>query len=595
MDLFIGGGSGTYAGDAWPPDEIAKKIVSELKLKPGDTVSKNQICDYLEQLGFAPTWASDVAMVLRNMFDVTPIFYESYAGTNIINEMRAIFDGGKSFSLTENDWAAFYTMAVVEATEPEQDIDQAIIAALSMESLEDIIAITELSDIITTTQMEQVANIFLEGRGDLLDTWLEAVDRPHMIRFMNEDKISQLTEVLSCDVEMLSEIMSPSASGVAPAKRRMFKSMAKQSNQKPDPLAGGQTAMQRLHNMRINAANKAGATGPFDHKAATKGIRDVSNRIKGQAKQFKSGGSKIPLPPDYHGGSGEQHGPSAPEKSNAPGERFNAPSQQVNHPLRQGRLARGAAALGRVAGHVGNFLNKAGSAAKKAHGAAASGFGSVKHGFSQTYKPDTSGFNKKSHAASPVQSQAGSNEPYRSTHANEPVHGIDHGDENEHDGGHDYGHPSLASRVVHGALKGAGSLVGKVASSAKQHINNFTQGNAERNIRTQHVKRALFRMNNPTKAYIKYGAPSEHELHAAQHMGLHHDYKTRFGIEAGGYDKNIHSMPRIKRQSQARPRPPEHMAEPHEEPQHQSSSGEAPANPSRRRMGQPRPRRAGAI
>jgi len=72
-----GGGGQTSPGSGYVPDEVAKMIVKESGLRKSDTIPKRVIVGYLESMGLSPGLATDVAMVLRNMYGVTPTFDES--------------------------------------------------------------------------------------------------------------------------------------------------------------------------------------------------------------------------------------------------------------------------------------------------------------------------------------------------------------------------------------------------------------------------------------------------------------------------------------------------------------------------------------
>lgn len=76
VSQFSAGGQ-TSPGSGYVPDEVAKMIVKESGLRKSDTIPKRVIIGYLESMGLSPGLATDVAMVLRNMYGVTPTFDES--------------------------------------------------------------------------------------------------------------------------------------------------------------------------------------------------------------------------------------------------------------------------------------------------------------------------------------------------------------------------------------------------------------------------------------------------------------------------------------------------------------------------------------
>jgi hypothetical protein len=87
MDLFLG--QGTSQGQRYLPDEMAQALADEKKLKKGDCISKGEIIAFLAKQGVSNLLATDVAMVLRNVYGVTPTFDEAKK-MNLIGELNRV-------------------------------------------------------------------------------------------------------------------------------------------------------------------------------------------------------------------------------------------------------------------------------------------------------------------------------------------------------------------------------------------------------------------------------------------------------------------------------------------------------------------------
>ena len=219
MDIFLGGGGGTSQGQEYLPDEVAKGLVSDKKLEKGQAISKREIQAYLTQKGISSMLATDVAMVLRDKFGVTPTFDEDrqMSRSSLIEEISAVVNsdynkltesaGTKKYvsksnkakakiteskktpapkKLTQEDVEALYRKAVEEClTEAQDDIDRAIIHGLAEMSPEDISAIASL-DTLSDYQMAQMEHCFNIGGTTLLEAWADVAYRPHTYRFLPE-------------------------------------------------------------------------------------------------------------------------------------------------------------------------------------------------------------------------------------------------------------------------------------------------------------------------------------------------------------------------------------------------------------------------
>lgn len=495
--MYVYLGPDTFAGHPWPADEIAKGLVAELNLRKGDTVSKAQIIEYMAQFGMGPLWASDVAMVLRNVFGVTPIVYESEDGQpqTLLEELRGIVseDEDPEFDFTEDDLAVAESKAIDAAfAEAKTEEEEAIIAALSMESIDTIAEIAALAEELTPTELDEVASVYAIGGEALVEDWYELAFRPHMVRFMEDVRRGRLAEALGVDGDALIERvrsdvkqqrrqamaremhtrarvqaraqLGPDAQ-VSALKKRTAHNLANtmQSMNKPDPLA------QRAADDRTMAANYrsdkdyAGLQAAAHGRSYNQGVGQfkADNKRRAQAGMSAAQASPTPLPQDV------------------------APQQA--HPIK-----RGLSAIGRVAARAGGAIGRAalgagaaaGRAALGAAGAAAGRLGGAMAGH---------GMQAPAPAANAPQAEPGQ--------AAAPQAGA----------GQQVG-------------QGAKSILGKIGG-ALSRVGGRASG----------IMRAKMRMRHPGLAHLMYGTPGDNERAAAQHMGLSHQY-AQLGHELPGLD-----------------------------------------------------------
>lgn len=536
-------GPGTYVGDSYAPDEMAKGLVSELKLRDGDTVSKDQIVDYLAKHGLSPTWAAETAMTLRNMFGVTPIFFESFAGDGLISEMTSMLGHDERDSdITESDLSIIYGIAIEEAfAASDNDVDDAVVAALSMETLETVSAIASLDKWLTEAQLAQFENVYDAGGDALVEHWYDAVTRPHMIRFMNDNIVHSISEALGCDpgdlADVLSEDMSEPGERRSPMNPRKLaankeremraKASAKARDVAPDKMdravKSGVAAMNREDPLAARASNPdnlahryhsdkvaGGMHNLFKGKAQSsgEGERQFAHKQLSNAKRSMQNAKPLPLP---------SHEPPSPGIAKQALSAVGRVANSVGSTVKSG--------VGRVADIAKDKLHKMGQSV-------------ANHNVSGKRLPD----------AAPSSAQAA--QPQAA-----PSHPPDHdssGLSSEHPEPEQK--PSLASRVIKGAKRVAGGvlggvmgglagahsghgLVGRTAGFVRGAVGGAIRGTQAGGVgamagNIKHMLRARARIKAPGLMYALHGAPGHDELQAATHLGLHNHYARM------GYDLN---------------------------------------------------------
>lgn len=546
-NLFVGGGGGTYAGDPYVPDEVAKKIVADLKLRDGDTVSKDQIVQYLEQYGLSSSWAPETAMTLRNMFGVTPTFFEEYSehATALMEEMGSVF-GREQTNDTEDfnneDMKVIYGKAIQEAFNNAKDAEEeAIIAALSVESLETVTAIIDIDNWLSEEQLIQWESVFNAGGDELVEHWYNAVQRPHMIRFMSESVVSALAEAIGCSPDNLEEAVptavklqrkraadmernmrakvSANAQDVAPEKMDRAVQGNLASMNKEDPLAARAADNKNLlfrHQMDKGAA---GMQRMFQGKAQSsgQGEKQFVDKQMSRATRAAQAAKANPLPLPSH------------------------------EPPQPGMARQAMSALGRVAKGAGNVI---GGVAKRVM---------------------TPGAPANANASAQAPAGPGPSVPPTSAQAPASAQAPQAAAPPEPDND-EFGasKPSFARKVLNvaktvgkGALKGAAGLgratlggavgalagahtgqgaLGRIGGMIKGGVGGAIKGatgtmgdigNMAQN--AKHIMRARSRIRSPALTWALHGAPKEDELRAAGQMGLHKQYGKL------GYDLNAAS------------------------------------------------------
>lgn len=201
MQIFLG--PGVSRGEEFVPDEVAKAIVKEKKLEKGMTISKREIIEFLAKNDLSSLLATEVAMKLRDMYSVTPTFDESMEeSANILEEVRAVLDGrpdaparieekkqktrtGRS---SKKQFAEAYSQSVVQAfCEAKDEIDEAVIAQLSLMSPDDVFALAEANAILSEREKQVLDECWNVGGQTLVGQFCDYKGRPHMRRFLPEE------------------------------------------------------------------------------------------------------------------------------------------------------------------------------------------------------------------------------------------------------------------------------------------------------------------------------------------------------------------------------------------------------------------------
>ena len=203
MNVFLG--SGTAKGEPWMPDEVAKALVEKHKLRKGMTLSKRAIVDYMESQGLPAHWAPDVAMVLRNMFGVVPTFDEEREmSSNLIEELNTIISTDYNnprdpvVAPVVIDPEKMFEEAIQEVfAESTDEVDDLVIAGLAGLTPEDVAQIAALSNVLGEQEIDEIDECFARGGLPLVEAWCDLEFRPHSVRFMSEDTIGALGEILS--------------------------------------------------------------------------------------------------------------------------------------------------------------------------------------------------------------------------------------------------------------------------------------------------------------------------------------------------------------------------------------------------------------
>jgi hypothetical protein len=191
-----GGGGQTSPGSGYVPDEVAKMIVKESGLRKSDTIPKRVIIGYLESMGLSPGLATDVAMVLRNMYGVTPTFDESTlygrSGalieelTNVVSESYpAPFRIDEPEVLFEADVIGRYIAGqYLESKDEEYDV---VLEHFATISPHDFLDIVEFYEWVGHEGFAYLGDLVENGPEGLADEVLEGLCYPNKVAFMSED------------------------------------------------------------------------------------------------------------------------------------------------------------------------------------------------------------------------------------------------------------------------------------------------------------------------------------------------------------------------------------------------------------------------
>lgn len=170
-------------GQGYVPDEVAKMLVKEAGLRKSDTVSKRVIVGYLESMGLSAGLAPDVAMVLRNVYGVTPTFDESTAQStlNLLAELRG--------SLNESYPAPFKIDApeilnevdeliAAEYAESSDEVYDVVLEHLAGMDTHDVLDILEFYEWVGPRGFAYLADLVENGPEGLAEEVLEGICHP---------------------------------------------------------------------------------------------------------------------------------------------------------------------------------------------------------------------------------------------------------------------------------------------------------------------------------------------------------------------------------------------------------------------------------
>jgi len=285
--VFLGNGGASQfdptgqvsPGSNYIPDEVAKMIVKESGLRKSDTIPKKVIVGYLESMGLSAGLAPDVAMVLRNMYGVTPTFDEStlYSRSNaLIEELTAVvnesypapfrFDEPEILSEI-NEVGQFLLREYMESTDAGYDV---VLEHLSALTPHDFLDIYEFYEWVGPKGFAYLADLVENGPEGLADEVLEGLCYPENV--ISEDveyhleRAFDMSKYPSASKDMGKEATKDARTGMDRAARKQLKNAAK-DRAKPDKLAGKERASKDF-----NLPGMASVTSK-DHDASTGRLR----------------------------------------------------------------------------------------------------------------------------------------------------------------------------------------------------------------------------------------------------------------------------------------------------------------------------------
>jgi len=181
-------------GAGYIPDEVAKMLVKESGLRKSDTCSKRMIIGYLESMGLSSGLAPDVAMVLRNVYGITPTFDEStlYARSgSLIEELMGVvsesypapFRFDEPEILNEEDVISSYIASeYMESEDEEYDI---VLEHLSVMSPHDFLDVVEFYEWVGADGFAYLGDLIENGPDGLAEQVIEGLCFPD--RILSED------------------------------------------------------------------------------------------------------------------------------------------------------------------------------------------------------------------------------------------------------------------------------------------------------------------------------------------------------------------------------------------------------------------------
>jgi hypothetical protein len=252
-------------GSNYIPDEVAKMIVKESGLRKSDTIPKKVIIEYLESMGLSAGLAPDVAIVLRNMYGVTPTFDEgtlySRSGalieelTGVVNEnYPAPFRIDAPEILNEiNEVGQFLLREYMESTDAEYDV---VLEHLSALGPHDFLDIYEFYEWVGPNGFAYLADLVEHGPEGLADEVLEGLCCPDGV--MSEDVEYHLSEMDIPNIKPLSKdkqdarsskreagMKKTAAKGVSDRSQLKKAYKDRSGSHKEDPLAQRQATSKR--------------------------------------------------------------------------------------------------------------------------------------------------------------------------------------------------------------------------------------------------------------------------------------------------------------------------------------------------------------
>ena len=207
MHVFLGGPAGVSPGQKYLPDELAREIVAKYDLRKGVTISKEAIQNHLESVGVSVGLTTDVAMVLRNVYGVTPMYYED--NERLIGELGSVLSEGYPGPFREDPPRILsedecFRLAIEDAfCETQTEEEEEMVAYLSTLDLEDVAAIAHLDEHLTEDQMEMLEAAYEHGGDVLGEACIDLIARPHMFAFTEEVVLEHLEAI--CESRCLME------------------------------------------------------------------------------------------------------------------------------------------------------------------------------------------------------------------------------------------------------------------------------------------------------------------------------------------------------------------------------------------------------
>jgi hypothetical protein len=207
MHVFLGGPAGVSPGQKYLPDELAREIVTKHDLRKGVMISKQAIQDHLESVGVSMGLTTDVAMILRNVYGVQPMFYED--NETLINELGGILNESFAMPFREDpprilSEDELFEMAIEETFfETQTEEEEMMVAYLATLSLEDVEAIAHIEECLSEDQIEMLEAAYDFGGNFLGEACIDLLARPHMFAFAEEAILESLEAV--CESRYLAE------------------------------------------------------------------------------------------------------------------------------------------------------------------------------------------------------------------------------------------------------------------------------------------------------------------------------------------------------------------------------------------------------